>query len=118
MIAHARDALPAECCGLLLGSPGRIDAVYRARNLEASATRFFIDPTDHFAAIRAARQSERAVVGVYHSHPSTPAQPSPSDLQEATYTEYVYAIVSLAGAAPEVRLFRLDMGRFVVEPME
>jgi proteasome lid subunit RPN8/RPN11 len=112
MVAHAREALPAECCGLLLGTAARIDAACRARNLDPSASRFLIDPQDHFAAIRAARASDRQVVGVYHSHPSAPATPSRADLAEASYTEYLYVIVSLQAATADVRLFRLDAGGF------
>src|SRR2546421_474664 len=83
--ARAREALPDECCGLLIGTPLRIDGAQRARNLEPGSTRFLIDPRDHFAAIHAARESRRFVVGVYHSHPRGPAAPSPADLAEASY---------------------------------
>jgi proteasome lid subunit RPN8/RPN11 len=112
MIAHAREAAPRECCGLLIGSTDRIESAHRAGNLEPSPARFLIDPEDHFAAIRASRAAGRQVVGVYHSHPSTGALPSPSDLAEATYVEYAYAIVSLASNRPDVRLFRLEQGAF------
>ena len=117
MIAHARAAAPLECCGLLIGSGARIDESLPARNIDPSPKRFEIDPQDHFAAIHAARASGREIVGVYHSHPSSPAQPSASDLAEAFYTEYAYVIVSLAMDPPEVRLFHLVAGTFVEEPL-
>jgi len=117
ILAHAREALPGECCGLLIGTPLRIDRAQRARNLEPGSTRFLIDPRDHFAAIHAARESRRFVVGVYHSHPRGPAAPSPADLAEASYDDYVYLIVSLGGEQPEIRLFRIDDGVFVEEPV-
>ena len=116
IVAHARHAAPDECCGLLLGSATRIEQTYPARNLHASPTRFLIDPRDHFAAIHAAREAGRKVVGVYHSHPSAPPEPSARDLAEATYAEYVYAIVSGRTELAELRLFRLEAGRFVEEP--
>lgn len=112
LVQHARDAMPIECCGLLIGTADRIDAAVRARNLEESPSRFLIDPLDHFTAIRMARMQGRAVVGVYHSHPARDAQPSASDLTEATYREYVYVIVSPAADPPELRGFRLRDGRF------
>ena len=118
IVAHAREASPLECCGLLMGSDARIEQTHRARNLHASPTRFLIDPHDHFAAIHTARASGHDVVGVYHSHPTGPAAPSASDLAEAAYDEYVYAIVSPGTDAAEVRLFRLASGRFVEEPIE
>ena len=117
VVAHAREALPGECCGLLIGTPARIDAAHPARNLETGATRFLIDPRDHFAAVHAARELKRFVIGVYHSHPNGPASPSPADLAEASYDDYLYLIVSLASEPPAVRLYRLEEGVFIEEPL-
>jgi len=118
IVAHARESLPGECCGLMIGTPLRIDSAHPARNLEAGNTRFVIDPRDHFAAVHAARESRRFVVGVYHSHPNTPPIPSPADRAEASYDDYVYLIVSLATEPPDARLYRLDDGVFVEEAMK
>lgn len=117
IVAHAREALPGECCGLLIGTPARIDSAHPARNLESGATRFLIDPRDHFAAVHAARESKRFVIGVYHSHPKSSATPSAADLAEASYDDYVYLIVSLASEAPETRLYRLEDRVFMEEPL-
>jgi proteasome lid subunit RPN8/RPN11 len=90
--AHARAEQPNECCGLLLGADEHIDEAVPARNLHASSSRFLVNPVDHLAAVRRARATGRRVVGAYHSHPETPPVPSPRDLEEATYTEFVYLI--------------------------
>ena len=113
MIAHAQDEAPNECCGLLIGTPGKISRVARARNRQASPTRYLIEPEDHFGALRAARAVNLAVVGAYHSHPASAAVPSETDLAEGTYPEFVYVIVSLAnGRGPDVRGYRLTAGGF------
>ena len=117
IVAHAHEAAPHECCGLLIGSAACIEQTRPATNLHASPTRFLIDPRDHFAAIHAARASGREVLGVYHSHPLTPPEPSATDVVEATYAEYVYAIVSVRAEPAELRLFRLDAGKFIEEPL-
>lgn len=117
IMSHAREARPNECCGLLLGAGTRIERAHRARNIDERPTRFLIDPQDHFAAIRAARASGRTVLGVYHSHPSSPANPSPADVAEASYGEYLYLIVSLAKRQPDIRAFRLREGDFVEQPL-
>jgi len=96
LVAHARDEAPNECCGLLVGHPGTVTRAIRARNLRASPTRYLVHPQDHFDAIRAARTEGLTVVGTYHSHPTSPAEPSDRDLAEATYPEYVYVIVTIA----------------------
>lgn len=114
MLDHARDALPNECCGFLLGTTATIEEVARATNLTPSPHQYQVDPRDHFAVIRRARQEGRTVIGVYHSHPSAPAVPSASDLKHATYAEYLYVIVSLVDVPPaeEIRAYRLVCQQF------
>ena len=55
--AHARQAAPDECCGLLIGTGARVESAHPALNLHRSPTRYLVDPADHFAAIRSARQA-------------------------------------------------------------
>ena len=113
IVRHARDEAPDECCGLLLGRPGRIEVAVPARNVRRSSSRYRVHPEDHFRAIRTARDRGLTVLGAYHSHPASEADPSSTDLAEASYPEYVYAIVSLAGslrspvASRALRAFRL-----------
>jgi len=99
MIDHARQDAPLECCGLLLGVPGRIDEGVRTRNVKASVKAYLIDPAEHLAVMKRVRAEGRAVLGAYHSHPRSPAVPSPTDLAEAHYEEFLYVIVSLADPA-------------------
>ena len=114
LVAHAREAAPLECCGLLIGGRGVVDECVRTRNLRNSETAYLIDPSDYFAAIRRARAAGREIAGAYHSHPASAAVPSPTDLAEAQDTALLYVIVSLADpAAPDVRGYRLAGGNFV-----
>ena len=112
IVSHAREELPNECCGLLVGTADEVTWAERARNLKAGPTRFLIDPEAHFAAIRRARAAGLVVMGAYHSHPRTPAWPSDTDRAEDTYPEFLKVIVSLAGQAgePDVRAFRVEDG--------
>ena len=113
VVAHAREAAPQECCGLLLGRGDEIVRAVRARNAaETPASRFLIDPKDHFGARRDARDAGIDVVGFYHSHPRTAAAPSTADAAEATYVDHLYLIVGLAGVAPDVQLFRFTGDTF------
>jgi proteasome lid subunit RPN8/RPN11 len=108
IVAHARAALPAECCGLLLGRGDRISEASRAPNLSADTNRFLIDPKAHIDIRREARRRDLEVLGFYHSHPHSPAQPSTADLAETSYREQVHLIVSLQTEPPAVRLFRIE----------
>ena len=117
IVAHARAAEPAECCGLLIGSGSAIDEAWPARNLAESRTRFLIDPKDHIDARRAARSRGLDVFGFYHSHPTSPAWPSPTDVDETTYPEAVHLIVSIESGATDVRLFRIARGSAIELPL-
>ncbi len=111
IVRHAAEEAPAECCGLLIGSGDDVRASVRARNAEASATRYLIDPVDHFAAIKQARRAALEVVGAYHSHPHSAAAPSPTDLAGA-FGGFLYVIVGMAARPAEVRAFELVDGNF------
>ena len=113
IVRHAREAAPLECCGLLLGRGDEIVEAVPARNIAGTpATRFLIDPADHINGRRAARERGLDVVGFYHSHPHSAAEPSATDLAEFSYPDHLYAIVSLLAEPPEVALFRFQGGAF------
>ena len=118
IIAHAVAAAPRECCGLLIGSDDVVEEAIPARNIRGGETTYQIEPADHFAAIRRARAQGRAVVGAYHSHPRSPAVPSPTDLDEALDPVLLHLIVSLAPPGPpDVRAYRLAAPGYVVVPL-
>ena len=77
-----------------------------------ATTKYLVDPQDHFDALRDARGRGLEIVGFYHSHPRTQAAPSETDRGEASYPGHLYLIVSLAGEAADVRLFRFAGGNF------
>lgn len=101
---------------MLLGREDEILEAIAARNLAEHPDRFFIDPKDHIDARRRARAEGLDVVGFYHSHPHSAADPSPTDVAEATYPEHLYLIVGFPADAPEVRIFRFEGGNFAETP--
>jgi proteasome lid subunit RPN8/RPN11 len=105
IVAHARRDAPSECCGLLLGTADLILESIPARNTAADpARRYTIDPADHFAAIRRARELGIDVVGAYHSHPAGEPTPSETDQAEA-FADFLFVIVGLA-RQPELAAWR------------
>jgi proteasome lid subunit RPN8/RPN11 len=87
-----------------------------ARNVLAHPSRYQIDPQDHIDLNRRLRGTARSVIGAYHSHPRTPAVPSPRDLAEAHYPEFVWVIVSLESGSPAFGLFRIVDGAATAAP--
>jgi proteasome lid subunit RPN8/RPN11 len=114
MLAHAREDYPNECCGFLIGDGMSIDECVRVSNVDPRpAVRYAIDPAEHIAVVRRLRGTSQSIVGCYHSHPSGPPAPSPSDVAEAYYPEFVWVIVSAHGShAGEIGAFRVRDGAF------
>lgn len=114
MIAHAREDLPNECCGMVGGRGGEATKVYRARNAFASPFRFQIDPGDQYRIQeKEMRERDEELLAIYHSHTKSAAYPSQTDLNEAeAWPEPVYLIVSLQDEeAPAVKGFWLRDGK-------
>ncbi len=116
MVAHAREDLPNECCGLIGGADGEAQMLYRARNAFASPFSYRVDGDDQYRIIeKEMRERGEELVAIYHSHTKSPAYPSQTDLNEAvSWPEQVYLIVSLADPeAPDVKAFWLKDKKIV-----
>jgi len=107
--AHAREASPAECCGLVGGRGGHARSVYRLTNVARDAlTSYEGEPRELFGAQRAMRGRDEELIAIYHSHPrSADPRPSARDVRLAYYPEAVHLIVGLDAGAAVVRAFRL-----------
>lgn len=116
LIAHAREEAPNECCGYARGRDGAIEQTYRAENPRRSPYGYELDPKSLLAANEL--DDEGHEVAIYHSHPRSPAEPSQTDINLATYPHWTYLIVSLAGDDPHVRAWRIADGRVDEEPIE
>ncbi len=91
----AAAAHPHECCGLVTGKPGLIEAVVPARNVSPHPdTSFEIDPGTLLRTHRDVRAVQRHVIGHYHSHPNGSAEPSPRDAARATHNGQLWIIIA------------------------
>jgi proteasome lid subunit RPN8/RPN11 len=115
IVDHAREGAartpPVEVCGVLTGvqaSTGdRVTDVRRVANVaDDPTTRYELDPAATLAAIEEVTDAGTDVVGFYHSHPAGPAEPSAVDRELASWSGYVYLVVSLAGAEPVLSAWR------------
>ena len=95
IFAHAERDAPVEACGYLAGGDGRITRNYPMTNIDRSTDHFSFDPREQFDVRKAARRDGLDLLGVYHSHPSSPAIPSPEDIRLASDPALLYVIVSL-----------------------
>ncbi|GAB4387380.1 MAG: hypothetical protein Kow0025_00630 [Thermodesulfovibrionales bacterium] len=114
-IAHAREAYPLEACGILAGSGHTVTMVLRLRNADESPVTYSLDPSEQQRALKFIEAEGLRIVAIYHSHTSSAAYPSPTDVERAyfpgtrepNFPHSAYVIVSLAGRQPDVRAFEI-----------
>jgi proteasome lid subunit RPN8/RPN11 len=109
MVAHAREDVPNECCGMVGGRDGTAEKVVRVKNSAASPLRYEMDPQGQFDALKEIEADGGELLAIYHSHTKSAAYPSQTDVNQAqNWPEQIYVIVSLADIdAPDVKAFTL-----------
>lgn len=124
IIDLAEAAYPRECCGLLVGTADdpfqakkhggqtwRITRVEPSDNLapDDRNDRFEIDPRVRLRLQKELRGATESLIGVYHSHPDGPAQPSVTDLENAWEPELIWLITAVvAGQATDTTAHKLS----------
>ena len=113
LISHALKELPNECCGLLLGRDGVVERVVAMKSDPPAPDMYYMDPVQQVEVFTEMQGHGQSLLGIYHSHPKGPAEPSGADLQLAYHRGLAYFIISLADADnPEVRAFMLHDSGF------
>lgn len=112
-----------ERCGILAGragdeSPGspHVSTHRRITNVAGDPHRAYeLDPTETLRAIEECEAAGDALLGFYHSHPHSPAEPSPTDRRQARWPGFLYAIVSVPDA--DLAVFEWTGERFESRPL-
>ncbi|MHC4213431.1 MAG: M67 family metallopeptidase [Planctomycetota bacterium] len=118
MVAQARREIPIESCGILAGHNGRIEKMYEMSNADNSSTHFTLKPHEQFAVVKDIRSAGLRMVGIYHSHPATPARLSEEDIRLAITPNVVYLVLSLMGEEPCLKCFNVASGDVIEVPIE
>ena len=116
MQTHAEEYYPNECCGFFFGTEGEERKITLARKVTNAKEgdqrrRFQIDPKDYQEAERFALKKDLDLLGVYHSHPDHPAEPSEHD-RKVAMPVFSYIILSVQnGEAVATRSWQLNSDR-------
>ena len=111
MLAHIEAGYPNEACGLLAGRDGRVTKDFPTANASATPRGFSeIAPEDLIAIWDELEANNWEFFAYYHSHPRSPAYPSPHDIYwSQNWPGTYYIIFSLAGRDhPVVRAFLIS----------
>jgi len=118
MLEDVKAQAPLEACGMLAGNHDRIEKVYPIFNLLGSAVRFSMAPEEQYKAFMDIQARQLELLGIYHSHPKGPAQPSPTDLAEFAYPGVLYLIWFIGEMGWECKCFEITGGQFVTASLE
>ncbi len=118
ILDHVRQGDPYEVCGLIGGSNDFARVVTAVPN--ASLTPRVAYEMERQAMVDAVITFQRArldVVAIYHSHPDGGAEPSSTDVQQATWPDAVYLIIGKSEEQEiDIRAWAIRYG--VVEPAD
>ena len=120
MLAHCKEGLPNEACGLIggvvEGKKQYVKKVYLLTNMDESNEHFSMDPKEQLAAVKDMRKNGYVPLGNFHSHPETPSRPSEEDKRLAYDSTAVYMIMSLMdNDNPVFKAFGVDKDKNVTE---
>ncbi|HWB69205.1 MAG TPA: M67 family metallopeptidase [Solirubrobacterales bacterium] len=105
IVAHAREDLPNECCGMIGGRDGVATDVIRVENEAASPLRYEMEPKAQYDAWKSIEDEGKELLSIYHSHTKSAAYPSQTDVNQAVaWPDQIYIIVSLEDPeSPDVK---------------
>ena len=121
IVAHARLDHPDEACGVVAGPAGsdRPERFIPMVNAARSPTFYEFESTDLLKLYREMDSLDEEPVVIYHSHTSTQAYPSRTDISYASEPHAHYVLVSTADEVDvEFRSFRIVDGEVTEEPVE
>lgn len=119
ILDHARRDHPDEACGILAGPIGsdRPERHVPMVNAERSPTFYRFDSMEQLKVWRDMDDRDEEPVVIYHSHTSTQAYPSRTDISLAQEPNAHYLLVSTREEIdePEIRSFRIVDGEVTEE---
>ena len=116
IVAHARESVPQECCGLVAASGDEAVRVYRVENVhEHPKYGYIVDGRELYARLEEIEGEGWRLGAIYHSHPRTAPVPSQTDINLAVvhgvgpvWPGTLYIIVGFETAQAQVRAFRIE----------
>ncbi|MCR4333185.1 MAG: M67 family metallopeptidase [Sulfuricaulis sp.] len=109
LLQLAQKSPEEEICGLISRDRRGFRKCYPVVNAAADKKHFFaLDPKGQIEAMRSMREHGEELGAIYHSHPDSPPQPSPTDIEQHEYPGVLYLIISPGTKGlPEMRGFHI-----------
>ena len=106
-----------EICGFVSKNESNEFTCHPVQNIaENPENRFLMEPQSQFNSMKSMRNKDEKLFAIYHSHPTAPAIPSATDIEQAAYPDAYYLIISLnTKGVLEMRCFKLLHDENIVE---
>ena len=96
MLAHAQQHDDVEVCGLIGSDKQGNKNYYPIDNVSNNPNcQFLMDAPQLISAMRKMRDRGQELFAIVHSHPTSNAMPSRLDIEESSYKDALYIIISL-----------------------
>jgi proteasome lid subunit RPN8/RPN11 len=121
MVAHARRDHPDEACGVIAGPEGsdRPERFIPMTNAARSPTFYEFESGEYLKVYREMQAADEDYIVIYHSHTSTEAYPSRTDISYAQWPDAHYVLVSTRDPEEhELRSFRILDGVVTEEQVD
>ena len=96
ILAHAQKNPDIEVCGLIGNNISSQKDYYPIDNVSKTpGCRFLMNAPQQIGAMKKMRDNQQQLFAIVHSHPTTKATPSQLDIDENSYKDAFYIIISL-----------------------
>jgi proteasome lid subunit RPN8/RPN11 len=115
LLHHAQQTPNEEVCGLISSKNNTPVRSYPIKNTSTTPAIFFnLDAQQQVHVMAEMRNNTEQLFAIYHSHPTAPAIPSKTDLEQASYPDALYLIISLnIKGMMEIRAYKTYGKKFV-----
>ena len=119
LLHHAQQTPGQEVCGLISSLNNLPYRSYPIENTADNPESFFnLDGQQQIQAMAQMRDNGEQLFAIYHSHPTAPAIPSSTDIEQATYPDALTIIITLkTKGVLELRGFRIADSQFIEVPL-
>lgn len=119
LLHQAQQTPDQEICGLISSLNGQPYRCYPITNSSNQPENLFnLDAHQQIQAMVTMRNNHEHLFAIYHSHPNAPAIPSHTDIQQASYPEALYLIISLnTKGVLELRAYQIHNTQFTEVPL-
>jgi len=111
VLEHCLEEKPIEACGIMTGKDGSVLHAYATENAKRSPVFYEVQPAQQERVLREMAGRGEQLIAIYHSHPTTPAEPSVNDIRLAVHWPHALrVIISLAGPS-DMRAYLIQRGQ-------